>query len=139
MGMFTIMYETEIAPKLDIAISSAMNNEVKAAAIDAIEESANKRIYEAYSPKFYSRRMSFINDDGYLIPPANGNVLTVTATAGLQNLYGGNHSDDLGDVIANGASNFYMPFPRPWMDEGIEEHLSEIENALMSGMKRQGF
>lgn len=138
MGEFTIEYETHIVPAMEEAISSALKNEVKEAALDALKESGNKRIYQAYTPKFWSRRGSFRSDWGY-DTSVTGTTLTITATAPLQNLYGDSHSEDLGDIIAEGWENFNMPFERPWMDEGIDEHLAELEDALAVGMKRQGF
>lgn len=138
MGVFTLMYETEIAPKIELAVADAMSNEVRETALRVIEESANERIYQAYSPRFWSRRGNLTVDSGY-DTQVDGNTLTITAIDALQNLYGGTHSEDLGDIIAEGWSNFNMPFARPWMDEGVKEHLSELETALANGMKRQGF
>lgn len=138
MGVFTVMYQTQFAPKLNIAISDALNNEVKECALNIIENSATDRIYNAYAPKFLSRRYSFSSDGGYETS-VSGNTLTITATSALQNLYGGNHSEDLGDIVAEGWENFNMPFARPWMDEGVSNNLQQIETALMNGMKRQGF
>ena len=138
MGAFTIMYDTEIKEKIDEAIKDAMGNEVQRTALNIIEESATKRIYQAYSPKFVSRRGSESADNGYLCEP-EGNSLTITSIEGMQNLYGGDKAADLGDAIAEGWSNYYMPFPRPWMEEDISQRLSELENALAAGMQRQGF
>jgi len=138
MGVFAIEYETNIVPVLEAAVTDALEHEVKEAALRIIEESGNERIYQAYSPKFWSRRGSFRTDWGY-DSSVSGKTLTITATAPLQNLYGDSHSEDLGEIIAEGWGNFHMPFPRPWMDEGLEEHISELEDALASGMRRQGF
>lgn len=140
MGVFTIMYNTKVKPKLDMAVADAVKNEVKRTALKLVEASAKQRIYDAYEPKFLSRRYSFMDDYGY-DAEANGNVLTITATSALQNLYGGNHTEDLGDIIAEGWDNFNMPFPRPWMDESLQSpgDLAELERALADGMKRQGF
>ena len=138
MGVFTLMYETEIAPQLELAIETAMKTDVKDTAMRIVEESANERIYQAYSPKFWSRRGSFRSDHGYDVEVV-GNKLTITATEPLQNLYGNSHHENLGDIIAEGWGNFYMPFPRPWLDEGAEAHLAELENALAVGMMKQGF
>lgn len=138
MGVFTLMYETEVAPKIEVAIADAMANEVRIAALGIIEDSAEERVYNAYHPEFWSRRWDLVQNEGYTWE-ASGNTLTITATPSLQNLYGNSHHEDLGDIIADGWSNFNMPFPRPWMDEGIKQNLSQLENALADGMKRQGF
>lgn len=138
MGVFTVEYETNVLPNIESAVENALANEVERAALNAIEESATKLIYQAYSPKFWSRRGLESIDAGYEFE-ASGKSLTITSIAPLQNLYGDSHSEDLGDIIAEGWDNFNMPSARPWMDEGIEEHFDEIENALANGMKRQGY
>jgi hypothetical protein len=138
MGIFTLTYETEIKPRLELAISNALENEVKDAALYAIKDSAITQVYMAYKPKFFHRRYSLVDDDSYKCE-IEGNRLTITYTGELQNLYGSSHGEDLGDVIAQGWDSFHMPFPRPWMDEGIENNIPLLENALKSGLERQGF
>lgn len=139
MAVHIIDYETDIRPRLDAAITSTLMNEVKDAAIDAIEESAQKRVYEAYSPKFYSRRFSAERDSSYSWD-VGGNHLIITYTAMLQNKFGGSfYTDDLGDIITSGDSRFHMPFARPWMDEGIVDGMASIENALRIGLESRGF
>lgn len=139
MAVNIIDYETDIRPMLNAAITSALMNEVKDAAIDAIEDSAQTRVYEAYSPKFYSRRFSAERDFSYSWD-VGGNRLTITYMAMPQNLFGGAfYADDLGDIIASGNKTYHMPFPRPWMDEGIQDNIGNIEAALGRGLERQGF
>lgn len=140
MGVFTIQYETVIKPKLEEAITDVLKNEVREAAIDIIEESAQKRIYEAYpSPKFYSRRFSAERDFSYSWD-VGGNHLSIEYTAMPQNLFGGAfYADDLGDIIASGNKAYHMPFPRPWMDEGISENIDKLEAALKVGLESRGF
>lgn len=138
MGAFTIEFQSQVLPRLQEAVNNAMGNEVARTALSVIENSANDRIYRAYQPSFVSRRYSFTDDGGYTVE-MNGNTLTITATSELQNLYGGNHTEDLGDIIAEGWENFNMPFERPWMDEGVSEHIQDLETALMNGLHRQGY
>ena len=138
MGVFTLEYETVIRPNLEAAIEDALRNEVKDAALYAIKDSAITQVYMAYKPKFFSRRYSLVDDDSYKCE-ANGNTLTITYTGELQNLWGNSHHEDLGDVIAEGWENFNMPFPRPWMDEGIQANMPSIEAAIGKGLIRQGF
>lgn len=135
MGSFRIEYETQIRPKLINAIEDALNNEVKSVAINAIEDSASRRVYESDEPVYYSRRYSLLKDQTY-DAQAEGNTLTITAHPVF---YGGESSADLGDVIAEGLDNYNMPFPRPWMDEGISDWMDEIESALKRGLQRNGF
>lgn len=138
MGVFTFEYETVIRPNIEVAVEDTLRNEVKDAALYAIKDSAITQVYMAYKPKFFSRRYSLVDDDSYKCE-AKGNKLTITYTGELQNLWGNSHSEDLGDVIAQGWENFHMPFERPWMDEGINSNLPQIEAALKAGMTRQGF
>lgn len=134
MGVFTIEYETVIKPNLENAITNALDNEVKRAALDAIELASETEVYAAYLPKIWRRRGSLMSDDSYDCT-VSGQTLTITAIPSLQGTGGG----DLGDIIASGNASYHMPFPRPWMDEGIGYSLSEIESALKSGLESQGF
>lgn len=134
MGVFTIEYETVIKPNLENAITNALDNEVKRAALDAIELASETEVYAAYLPKIWRRRGSLMSDDSYNCI-VSGQTLTITAIPSLQGTGGG----DLGDIIASGNASYHMPFPRPWMDEGIGYSLSEIESALKSGLESQGF
>lgn len=134
MGVFTIQYETVIKPKLEAAITDTLNDEVLTAAMDALKESADTRIYKAYPVKG-NRRFSATSDNSYL-SSVNGNTLTITYESGFQ---GGSASGNLGDVIASGNTAYHMPFPRPWMDEGIQDNWNKIESALKSGLASRGF
>lgn len=144
MGVFTIEFETNVLPGLKEAIDDALANEVKDAAVKALRESADKRIYSYVASDFFKehRRFSFsdqYNDESY-ISEVSDNALTITAYAPLQQLFGGRkRTEDLGDVIAFGYENFYQPHERPWMDEGIEENIPQIEAALAEGLRRQGY
>lgn len=134
MGVFTIQYETQIKPELNSAITEAMGNEVKDAALRAIENASLSEVYAAYLPKINRRRGSLLQDDSYTTE-VEGQTLTITAIPSLQGSGGG----DLGDIIAGGNASYHMPFPRPWMDEGIGYSLSEIESALKAGLESRGF
>lgn len=142
MGVFTIDYETVIRPKLDEAITNALMHEIKEAAVNAIEESAKQNIYEAYpNPKFNSRRFSAEHDASYAWD-VSGNRLRIEYIAQPQNLFGGSfYSENLGDIIAEGWENWHMPFPRPWMDDGMANAINtgEIDRAIKAGLERQGF
>lgn len=134
MGVFTIQYETVIKPKLEEAITDVLKNEVREAALNAIEDSANSRIYDAYDSSGY-RRFSAMDDGSYLWE-VNGDTLTIMYAASFQ---GSSANGDLGDVIASGNKAYHMPFPRPWMNEGIDDNMAKIEAALKAGLERRGF
>lgn len=134
MGVFTIQFDTVIMPKLEAAITDVLKNEVRDAALNAVEDSADSRIYGAYSSSG-RRRFSAMDDASYSWE-VNGDTLKITYVAGFQ---GQNASGDLGDVIASGNSNYHMPFPRPWMDEGVQDNIAKIESALKAGLESRGF
>ena len=147
MGVFTIDYETNIKPNLLKAIDNALENEVKDVALLSIELGAMREIYMGYTPDPIfqeSRRFSFMQDENYETE-VNNNTLTITSVTknGLQDLFyrDGRSSSglDLGDIVAKGRVDFGQPFPRPWMDEGIEQNIPKIEAALKAGLERQGF
>lgn len=147
MGVFTLEYETKIVPELHMAIDNALDNEVKDVALQALEFSAMHNVYMAYTPDPFfqeSRRYSFMQDESYDVPPAKDNTLTITAVVHPQNLFSRLGSTkwsdaDLGDVVENGYVTWRQPFARPWMDEGIEANMAQIEAALKRGLERQGF
>lgn len=134
MGVFTIQYETVIKPKLEEAITDVLKNEVREAALNAIEDSANSRIYDAHDTNGY-RRFSAMDDGSYLWE-VNGDTLTIMYVASFQ---GSSANGDLGDVIASGNKAYHMPFPRPWMNEGIDDDMAKIEAALKAGLESRGF
>lgn len=142
MGAFTIQYETTVKPKIEEAVKSALETEVKDVAIQALEFGAMHDIYLDFTPCEYfedTRRYSFMQDDSYK-SEVKGNTLTITEEVHPQNLWGGKHAnDDLGLIVSTGNPLFHQPFPRPWMDEAIEANIQKLESALSAGMKRQGF
>ena len=147
MSTFKINYESEIKPNIIAAIDDALNNEVKDVALKSIEFSAMHGIYQAYTPDPIfqsSRRYSFMQDENYETE-VKDNTLTIRSVTkdGLQDLFyrnGGSSSGlDLGDIVAKGRVDFWQPFPRPWMDEGIEANIGNIEDAIKRGLERQGF
>lgn len=146
MGVFTIAYESNILPNIYKAIDNALENEVKDVALQSLEFSAMHDVYMAYTPDPFfqeSRRYSFMQDESYDCSVAN-NTLTITSNVKPQNLFSRVDSSkwsnaDLATVVTEGNVSWGQPFPRPWMDSGIESNLGSIESALIDGMKRQGF
>lgn len=147
MGVFTLDYETNIRPGLEMAITDALRNEVSAIVIAQAEASALERVYNAYDPTEYTRRESLLDDDAYTAV-ANGNELTLYAHVDGNTMQPWPNMGDITDIIATGIgyrwknSEIYRTKqPRPWMDEAIEKGLADgtIEAALQAGLNRQGF
>lgn len=135
MNQFILEYETIIKPQIDAAVEDALKNEVSKSAVQALIDSAQQRVYDAWTPVIDTRRYSLLDSNTYDCD-VQGNQLTITAQTTFQ---GKQTSDDLGDVIEKGLKNYRMPFPRPWMEDGIQDNLLKIESALEVGMTRQGF
>lgn len=127
--------------RLDAAISDALGNEVADEARTAVKEAAESVVY-SYEPQFYSRRKENggLTDDANIKTTVSGNVLTVEDVAGLQNLWGGTHTEPLTPIITAGLPNYNMPYPRPFMDEAAALLKNgRAEDALLRGLRRQGF
>ena len=127
--------------KIDAAISNALSVEVAEAVREAVHDAAMTEVYEAYEPRFMSRRM----ESGGLIDPENtvisvaGTTLTAENVTGLQNLWGGNDDSPLAPIVQDGVEAYHMPFPRPFMDAAKEQLINgKAEEALRRGLTRQG-
>lgn len=128
---------------LNPAIENALEHEVADEARLAIKDAAEERVYEAYKPRFYSRR----KEDGGLIGPNNilcqvsGDTLTISNVTGLQNLWGGDDASLLTPIVEDGvpAYNMQKAGPRPFMDYAKELLLGgRADAALRRGLERQG-
>ena len=126
--------------RLNAAVSNALEIEVAEEAKACIKEAALSEVY-SYVPKFESRRM----ENGGLIDPDNmittvvGNTLTVQNVTGLQNLWGGNDTSPLTPIVEDGVPNYYMPYPRPFMETAKEMLVNgRAEAAFRRGLARQG-
>lgn len=126
--------------RLDSAVSDALGNEVAQAAKEAIRDSAMQTVY-SHQPQFVSRRMDRggLIDEENLICTVEGSTLTVDNVTGLQNLWGGTHTELLTPVVEAGDPDYNMPGPRPFMERAEKELLSgKAQQALMQGLARQG-
>lgn len=128
---------------LNPAIENALEHEVADEARLAIRDAAEERVYEAYKPRFYSRR----KEDGGLIDPDNiichvsGDTLTIDNVTGLQNLWNGEDTSLLTPIVEEGvpAYNMQKAGPRPFMDYAKELLLDgRADAALRRGLERQG-
>ena len=105
---------------LDSYIENALNHEVAEVVRRILTETARELVYDAYTPRFVSRRgdpggdydgntHGGITDPNSVKIEARGNTLTATDNAGWQQLWGGNiPSERLVDAIASGDRRFNM-------------------------------
>jgi hypothetical protein len=144
MGKFADEYMAQMA-KMDAAISNALQNEVADVVKEAILESAQANVYDAYDPAFLSRGVNdnSLLDDSSILINVSGNELTADQVSPFQQLWGGERpSENLADVIESGNPRFNMgkagprPFMQPAKDAVIDS--GKAVSALISGLQRQG-
>lgn len=130
---------------LEKEISEALRVEVAEVVRDAIIKCARENVYDAYSPKFVSRR----NGSGGILDPnsitikVEGTELTATDDATWQHLWGGKYPNGrLAEAIASGDRRFNMQNagPRPFHEKAKADLITSgaIEDALRRGLARQG-
>ena len=130
--------------KLDSAIDSAMQGPVLDEAKEYIQRSAFQNVYNAYSPLFYSRRMSGggIGDQGNLESDYSGKTLVIQDVALWQQLYGGARPGErLAEAIASGSSryHFHRAGPRSFMPEAERDFAPRFEDILSGALRASGF
>ena len=128
---------------IDAAITNALETEVAEEAKLAVKDAAERNVYAAYTPEFYSRRKEKggIKDPDNIICHVSGDTLTVDNVTGLQNLWGGGNTSVLTPIVEEGDAAYHMgkAGPRPFMDFAKELLLAgRAEAALRRGLERQG-
>lgn len=139
--------ETDIAAfvaRLDAAIDSAMQGPVLDGAKKQIQDTARSRVYSAYQPQFYSRRMMSggLMDEGNMQGDYGDKTLTIKDTAGWQQLYGGAYpGEELAEAIAAGSAayHFQNAGARSFMPEAEQEFKPEFERILGEALRAAGF
>lgn len=148
--MGRIYYDiAQYSADLDIAIAESMidpNGSVQKGAKKAIKESVENNVYNAYTPKFISRRGDSmmlgggIMSEDNIMAYATGNGFTVTMQdlATWQHLYGGAYPDnELAEVVEN--DGLYGAPPRPFMQKAEESYEDNFGNDLVKDMELKGF
>lgn len=129
--------------KLDSAIDDTMQGPVLDGAKDQISETALKVVY-AYSPQFYSRRMTGggVADTGNLYGAYGDKQLTIYNQTPWQQLYGGAYPGaELVNALARGSAKYHFQNagPRKFMRQAEKEFKPEFERLLASGLRAHGF
>jgi hypothetical protein len=136
----------KIEAKLNKDIDDVLQTRVADGAKKAITASAQKNVYDAYSPVFWSRRMwngGLLDERQISVHVANGE-LTLTDDAPWQHLKGGFYPKErLADMIAEGNPRFFFgdAGPRPF-HEAAEKAFSksgDFERTLASGLAVKGY
>lgn len=130
--------------RLDAAIDSAMQGPVLDGAKKQIQDTARSRVYSAYQPQFYSRRMMSggLMDEGNMQGDYGDKTLTIKDTAGWQQLYGGAYpGEELAEAIANGSPQYHFgnAGARSFMPEAEQEFKPEFERILGDALRAAGF
>lgn len=137
---------------LDWAIDDAMQNEIAEKAIEQLQETGEKNVYQAYKPKFNSRRGK---DNGGLISTETmfpdydpfTKTLTVSLNAEFQwlNQYfpvprmkgGADTSVSLADAIQ--SQKIYGAPPRPFVQEAEDKYAAKkFGQNLSKALKNRG-
>lgn len=128
----------DLFKQIEADLQDTMAKEVAETVKDSMQTAIQNGVYNAYSPKQYSRR----KENGGMLDRKNieshmdGNTLTVRDIAPLDN---GRTDYALDDIVVNGLG--YMPFPRDYYSECAEklETTGDHVEALKRGMKKRGY
>lgn len=122
------------------AIDVALENQVADAVAEEVAVSAQKVVYDVYSPKVYERRMSLL-DETNIENQVGNNTLTATMRHTL-NPWSGPHSPVLAPLLEHGYGDMSKPYnkPRPFVQTTIDSLSSNKKHveALREGLQSQG-
>ena len=133
------------------AVDFVLVKDVAPAVIDRIENMAGTNVYAAYEPTMYERRYSLLNDASY-DRSASNMTLEIDCTVGGNPYTASSEGWDpgeIGDLITEGVGYHWhnsaiyqaMPYPRPWMEPGLQDAIKDnsAEKALETGLEAIGF
>ena len=130
--------------KLDAAIDSAMQGPVLDGAKEAIQKAAFTYVYNAYQPKFYSRRMTGggLASPGTKTADYGDKTLVIRDKTPWQHLYGGPYpGEELAEAIASGSTRYHFQNAgsRSFMPEAEREFGPEFERIIAAALSAAGF
>lgn len=149
--MATLMDEFEsYLSRLKDSVDIVLVRDVARVVVDRIESAARTNVYDAYDRTVYNPRYSFLRDEEYSVSASNMTLEIDNLTKGNASQPGeGYDRGEIGDLITQGvgyhwrSSAIYnsMPFPRPWMEPGLQDSIRDksAETALSAGLKSMGF
>ncbi len=130
--------------QLDAAIDEAMQGPVLDGAKEQIQDTARTKVYSAYQPQFYSRRMMSdgLMDEKNMQWDYSDKTLVIRDVAEWQQLYQGpTPGEPLAEAIAAGSPQYHFgdAGPRSFMPEAEEAFGEEYERILGNSLRIDGF
>ena len=130
--------------KLDSAIDDTMQGPVLDGAKRAIWLSALANVYAAYTPQFYSRRMSGggIASEDTKVADYGDKTLVIRDETSWQQLYGGAvPGGKLIEALVSGDARYHFQNAgsRKFMEDAEKDFAPEFERLLASGLRAHGF
>lgn len=120
---------------LELAVSEALNGPMTDGLKQAIRESAQKNVYEAYNSGGYRRGK--IGAAENLEAETNGTTLTIRNVTQPQGT--GAKMTETG-FVESGAEAYRQPFPRPFMNEGRDKYADgQAQDDLANALRARGF
>lgn len=130
ISQFTIWYQ-----RLLSGVTDALNGPVQDGLKQAIREKAQQNVYDAYDGG--GERRGKIGAAENLAGEVVGHQLRITNVTQPQ---GSGASMTETSFVESGASNYRQPFPRPFMDEALEDYSAgRAEIDLADALRSMGF
>ncbi len=132
---------------LQTKINDALNNEVAAAVKQAESEVIDSVVYAAYQPSKYVRRgfNKGLGDKANMVHTVSSDGTLTVENITEQNpayKHGSYGTNKTAGMVEHGTNYDYWtdPFPRPFTQKTIDRlnQTSEVKDALVQGLKRQG-
>lgn len=128
----------QIRGLLDAAIENALRDNVADGLKKAIQEEAEKRVYDAY-PVSSKRR----KEDGGLIDDATMITTVEGLTLTLENAAEPQHADGIAltPIVEEGWGSWHQPYARPFMDEARDAYVDsgDADRDITDALKAAGF
>lgn len=128
----------QIRGLLDAAIENALRDNVADGLKKAIQEEAEKRVYDAYPVSSKRRKEDGgLIDDATMLTSVDGLTLTLENTAEPQHASG----IQLTPIVEGGWSSWHQPGPREFMDQACGKYVDNGDAArdLMDALRDAGF
>lgn len=128
----------QIRGLLDAAIENALRDNVADGLKKAIQEEAEKRVYDAYPVSSKRRKKDGgLIDDATMITTVEGLTLTLENAAEPQHAEG----IALTPIVEEGWSSWHQPGPRRFMDEARDAYVDsgDADRDITDALKAAGF